>query len=367
MPESTFTRTPDVWERKGWGGWLILVGLPFLCLGGFFAILGLGLVGGEGPPWFVAVFMVPFGGIFASIGALFILGRSGTIIDRKTNTLTQWCGLLVPMYRTKRDLGDFGTVRLTRETRGSGEDARIAFPVRLTGSDGHVVIFEGTDYETTRTDAEDLAKFLGFQVRDESSGTAVVRESDELDESLRDRVRKQDTPLEMPDPPPDMRAECMVKGDRFRIDIPPAKGAGVPALLSALFFGTIFVVFFFPSILRSPDPLPTMIIALPFFGFLVVLPIVKVLQGPCFEQIIVSRRVLKVAKKWRFRTKVLEVPVVELEELTLPGEAAGGSSGRAVGKGITARSDTASIEFGAALSGEEMRWIHAQIQRVLSA
>ena len=99
-----------------------------------------------------------------------------------------------------------------------------------------------------------------------------------------------------------------------------------------------------------------------------------VLQGACTEQVTVSPRLLKVVRKGRLSTKTVEIPVSELEELALPGGLAADDGdgfeslpvGK-IGKGIVARSDRQMVVFGGALTPSEMRWVHANIQRVLSS
>jgi len=392
MSATGFSRSPDVWERKSGGGGLIIFGLIFLAIGIFLLVETFGLTAskGDGTPWY---FGIPLGSICAFVGALAILGRSGIIIDRRNGVLTQWRRLLGPLSRTsrtERELSEFDRVTVTRkvtrqQSKGSSQTF-IVFPVKLEGTgdpiDINVHNVRQGDELAARKEAEELAAFLNIPLSDTTSGEAVVRAPDELDESLRDRIQKEVTPLDMPEPPPNMQAECLVKGDMLRIDIPnPGSMASWMAFwIGGLVVTTGFAAFVYLKFLRrvlEDDGIPTAFkvvwvgfIGLLFIGVPVGITLYKVLAGPTTEHVIVSPRSLEVTLTHRLSSKTIEIPAAELEELNLAGVTEGqeqSSQGRSdQRRGICANSDKVTIVFGARLPSEELRWIHASLKQVLS-
>jgi hypothetical protein len=80
-------RERDVLRGRSGGGWLTLIGLPFLGVGIFVlgSALGLWALTDNPLPWF---FGIPFGGIFAAVGSALALGRGGLRIDTRARTVT---------------------------------------------------------------------------------------------------------------------------------------------------------------------------------------------------------------------------------------------------------------------------------------
>jgi len=388
---------PDILETRSGGGCMMLFGLPFLLAGLFVITAALRLIPIEGDlPWY---FGVPFGSIFVLAGAGLMLGRSGMIIDRRQKTIVQWWGLLVSMKRTEHPLDPYSRVTLGRESRGSGKSRTIVFPVKLEAA-GEVEAIEiraPLIYEEGRKVAEQLAKFLNRPLVDTSSGQAVPREPDQLDESLRERMRRTHEKAEWAEPPYGSKIQVHDEADGKMFELPPP-GVGLPNFLQAgmalIFVGCVGFFFLRPLLLLPMPPLLRYIF-LGFIGlFFILVPILsgaRGLLGPKGKKVrvLVSRTSLRVEERGLLRTKTSEIPMDQLEELVLPEMNPNLAPDRklpdgttlppsprmmAVGQllsklirnpGIIARSDRLTLEFGKGLTKEELIFLHAAIKKLI--
>jgi hypothetical protein len=148
--------------KKG-GGRIALFGLPFFLAGLFVAQIPFGIipVDVEGGPIVLAI-LLPLGPLFAGVGFVLMLSRSGFIIDRNIRTLVHWWGLLIPMKKTVYNLESFATVRI--EFRAGDKNSPDAFPISFVdaGSQSSVPIVDLTDYEMALETAHELARFTGI-------------------------------------------------------------------------------------------------------------------------------------------------------------------------------------------------------------
>lgn len=374
------TANPDVMESRGSPGCLMLFGLPFFVMGLAVMAASVGLLPNQKnpPPWFVGI---PFGGLFATVGAAFIFGRWGVTVNRREASLVKWWGLLVPMKRTEYDLAKFASVSVNREVRRSKNSACTVYPVRLKGDADSADLEAPRDYGDARQTAEQLAKFLSLQMVDESSGKAVVREADELDGSLRDQARRTREAVEVPDTPQGMKTKCEIEGERIVLTTPPA-GFGIRHIViiaPALIIPCIVVFAFALPMWRDEKmPMEMKYICLGFLGlFFVLVPllfaIVSALRGARrWTRVIASASSLRVENHGLIGTKVVEIPAEEVEELVLPEPGPGEQQVPAFlksfikTKGIQARSDAAAVTFGEGLSIPELQWIHAVVRKMLT-
>lgn len=159
------SRDPEVLAFRHGGGWQILFGFPFLMVGILAILTCIGLLpldgeGGEGAIMAAGF----FGAVFAVVGVVLLLGRSGVIVDRRRGEAVQWRGLIVPFEWRAHALERFDRVRLEirRDERGA------TYPVLLRGGgDAEAIIVEQTgDYLRARQTAEKLALFLGKPLED---------------------------------------------------------------------------------------------------------------------------------------------------------------------------------------------------------
>lgn len=369
------THDPDVMEWRGGGGCLALFGLPFLLAGLFIMSVPFTAVEMKGnmPKWM----MVPFGAVFATIGAALVFGRRGVIVDRRRKEVRTWWGLLVALGGTERQLEEFTGVRLTREVRRSDKSSYTVYPVRLGGGGKPVSLGEPRDATAARKLGEELAKFVGLPLEDATSGSVVRREAGHLDESVRDRARRTGRKLEIPPPPPGMKTQVSFQGDATVLEIPPAgfHPAYLVIFAVVLIFPAIIGGFMIHPILgeKSEDPFRWV-----FVGFLSLFALVPVL--------IFAGVVLRAAKR---RTKVtvspgevtvetsgigltlkVTLPADEIEELLvrdLPPQMAKFAAMKRGAGGIVLRTDRKGVSFGAHLSGDELRHLKGVIESVIAA
>jgi len=161
------THGADILVYKKGGGRIALFGLPFFLVGLFVTQIPFGIipVDVEGGPIILAI-LLPLGPLFAGVGFILMLSRSGFIIDRKIRSVIQWWGLLVPMKKTVYNLDTFAKVSI--EYRTGDRHSSDTFPISLVdaGSQTSVPIVDLTDYEMAVKAAEELARFIGKTLED---------------------------------------------------------------------------------------------------------------------------------------------------------------------------------------------------------
>jgi hypothetical protein len=161
------THGTDILVYKKGGGRIALFGLPFFLVGLFVTQIPFGILPFEieGGPIVLAI-LLPLGPLFAGVGFILMLSRSGFIIDRKIRSVIQWWGFLVPMKKTVYNLDSFAKVRI--EFRPGDRHSSDTFPVSLVdvGSQMSVPIVDLTDYEMAVKAAEELARFTGKPFED---------------------------------------------------------------------------------------------------------------------------------------------------------------------------------------------------------
>ena len=376
------TGDPDVLETRSGGGWISLVGLPFLLGGLAVFIFGVALPQGQGerPPLHVTI---PFGAIFVGVGAALIFGRGGIIMDRRGRTIVKWWGLLAPMSRTTYEMAAFHGISLSREIRHSKNGTYMVYAVRIAG-EKPIAVDESQDYLHARRAAEALARFLGFALTDSSSGSSVTRQASELDESMRERARRTGEVAELPDQPAGMKTRVEIQSSSVRLETPPAgwDGDSVLMMVMGLLVPGLLVPLFL-SHLREVQhkPQTMMIVLLTFVGaFIVASPLVSFLAVLAKvrrrEIITVTPDLLQVTLKGLFRGRTVEIPADQLEELTLADAVETPSNLTDLSAvletamknqvGITARSDRTEIRFGERLPQAELEWVYAVVRKMFT-
>ncbi len=362
----------DEIQIKNGGGCLMLFGLPFLGMGLMFTFAALtGQVkssgGGPSPVWFA----VPFGLIFASIGAGFVFGRSGVILNRSSRTAVKWWGLLVPFSRTEISVAGGAWIHINREIRKTKNSSYTVFPVRVVAGAEKVTWKEPRVYEEARSEAERIAKFLDLGVRDVSAGNEIVREKGTLDENMRQRLKREGVVLEMPTKPEGCRIVERVESDAavFDLPVPPQGSAIVISVIVVTVFIGIFAFVFASGILGAlgagsamvviPVGLLTTLLGAGAMARAIINASVKA------ERITVSTRGLvlerQTAKGWERQ----ELSSDELEELS---NSFTGTLAANAGKGaLIARSDRLNLEFGQGLNYDERAWLCDVIRYLVTA
>jgi len=379
-------RDPDNYRVKRGGGCLMLFGLPFFAAG--IGIIVAALAGvmesdsGGPPPLY---FAIPFGLIFASVGAAIMFGRAGIDIDSRASTITQWWGLLVPFKRTTTPLDDVSTVTISREVRRSKNSTYTVYPIRIAGKDNKIDIEEPRQYAKARRRAEEVAKFLDFGIEDSSTGKTVVREAGTLDMSLRDKVRASgDRPARPPEQPAGSRVAVSSAGSQATFDI-PAPGLGIAGGI-AVAVGLVFACipfFFFGGVIFTTDIIEEIGRAWPVFIFFGVFTLIwlggtlgfvlsTVRRATARGHLVVDPREVTLELRSRLGTRTVTISAAELEELDLVGlddPRIPASMRSLVGadERVVARADRAEIEFGRGLSHAELEWLAATVRFIVTS
>ena len=370
------TGMTDRLEMRGGGGGLILFGLPFLAAGLFILGMGLGMVPVKnGPP---KVFAIPFGSIFGLVGFAMMFGRRGCRMDKKRGTIESWSSLLIPLSRKVREIADFTRVTVTREVRRSDKSTYTVFPVRIMGEDpkAKLDLQESTKYEKSRALAEQVAQFLELPLADSSTGSEVVRAPDELDKSLKERVRQSTDAVALPDSPPDMQTRILRKDRSVRLEIPSGAGSGqvpgklllIPVALAELIVLGVAVSIFVKE--GGPIGIAALVLVGVFsliFPFIFIRKVLPMLGGAP-TRVTITDRELEVEKQTAFGRRVESIPADELEELFVMPQTQTNAQQQVpaflagfVQAPIVARSDKKTIQFAGHLSLPEKEFLIAVI------
>jgi hypothetical protein len=409
MKNPFFYKDAGTIEFRSGGGCLSVFGLPFLLAGLFVVQIPLGIIPvayDRGSPW-LPLFLLIFGGIFTTVGACLVFGRSGIIIDRTRGRIVQWWGLLVPMKRSERMLDGIHQVEMNFSAGDS--DSAATWPVCLSGEGiaKPIAVVQPVNFAEARQVAEDLSRFLRKPLVDSSTGERVTRDPDYLDESYRDRARRTgEAAAVVPPEPPGMRTRVERTGEGyvFHIPGPPLSGLHYIPVLFPLAFAGAVAWFFLPALLTLPMPDWIRYFFLGFIGlFFIAGPVVSTLLNVLrlknqFERITVTKAFLRVEALKQGKRSTVEIPIDELEDLVAPTvryvmdtvEVPGmkkiplGNTGtprmpdrRPVprfllslmkmtgSKGIIARSDKAVVEFAGGLDEAEVAYLFALIRKTI--
>jgi len=409
MKSLSMKRGPDSMETTSGGGCLSIFGLPFLLAGLFIMQTPLGIIPvayDRNNAWMPLFFLI-FGGVFTTVGAGLVFGRSGIIIDRTRGRIVQWWGLLVPMKRTVTMLEGIRHVEMNFSEGDS--DTADSWPVRLSGEGipKPIDVANPLSFAEARQLAEELSRFLHKPLVDSSTGERVTRDPEHLDESYRDRARRTgEAAATVPSEPPGMRTRVERTGEGYVLHIsgPPLSGLHyLPVLLPLVFAGAV-AWFFLPALLTLPMPDWIRYFFLGFIGlFFIAGPVVSALLNVLrlknqFERITVTKAFLRVEALKQGKRSTVEIPVDELEDLVAPTvrsvmdtiEVPGmkkvplGNTGtprmpdgRPVprfllslmkmtgSKGIIVRSDKAVVEFAGGLDEAEVAYLFALIRKTI--
>lgn len=305
---------------------------------GCVVLAGLLLITGGGMTLALTLDLIPFtfsfdpelenlamaaGVIAIMLGLIFVGGRSGKIIDSRLQSLVSWSGFLIPMRRKHQSLGGYSWVVLVKEIRRGSKSSTTTFPVRLEGDGKSALLLEsGRDALEARRLAEAVAKVMRLPMTDSTSGQAVIREPDRLDESLRDRVRRLGERVEVPSPPHTMRSQVQLTSNEVVADLPGMSTkarlviTGVVAIF-ALGFGVFFVGtdLIAGGDNRWTDRLPMLL----FPGLFATIPMLVIFTklGKLHRATrVTANRASLLVIQGRKRT---EIPGDELEELSISG------------------------------------------------
>ncbi|MCX5808370.1 MAG: hypothetical protein NTX36_03190 [Proteobacteria bacterium] len=277
-------------------------------------------------------------------------------------------------------------------------DSSDSYPISLVGSlHQPLPLFYPTNYRDARQAAEKLARFLGKPLEDTSTGTKIVKDSEYLDETFIEYLKRMKETVQLPPTPLRMRTIIEKTGNGIVLNIPgPQYG---PARWFILIFPVILagiVAFFFirPLVLLPGPPAIRYGMACFAFIFFVFGPIVSTIRflGRMSRQstnISVTKTAFAAGEMAGRKRTVSEIPFTELEDLvlildrkTIESIDIGGKPYRPDGRpfprfvqffmkyaknsSIIARSNKTMITFGKGLPQEELAYLYQLIRQTIS-
>lgn len=161
----------------------MVYGLPFLAAGLFMLLTALQVSGVPMDEDISPLFLFILGVLFVAAGIALMFGRSGITVDRTAQTVAKWWGLLVPMIVTRHNLASFDRITVGKEVRRDPNSVKTVFPVCLAGSRaGRDIEYAApTDYPSAQRISAELARFIGRDIEDTTSGRTVRRRPGERD------------------------------------------------------------------------------------------------------------------------------------------------------------------------------------------
>lgn len=368
---------PDLFIQRTGGGKTSLFGLPFFLVGIGVIILAFippEVRGGDPFPLYVAI---PFGGVFLCVGGAILFGRQTLLIDRRRGRVEKSWGLLSKTIRSnRRDLKDFDRISLQSEIRRTDKSTYTVYPIRLQGPNSEdFTLSEPRQESEARTQTEALAKFLAYNIYDESAGALRVRDPNTLDRNLKEKFAMGAEDNTIPEPPALLDSRIDFDGTSLLV-IAPAPGFKTPIVLAIAafaFFEIFFLsVFAIPMLSRGEaGGIPVFMLAffcLMFLGF-PTLAILFILNRALGTQTLrVTDQNLEVVKGWIFKKRET-IPSDRIEEclIGIPGSARAGKAGSIFGPRheIIAVSDDKRISFGSGLKQAELEYVLALAKGIL--
>ncbi len=341
-----------------------LFGLPFLIIGlvaGGAMIRNFGF-GAEGFQPFGVLFGVVWGGAFVVGGAWLSLGQRGASFDKRTNEVTLWKGLLVPMFKRKLSLEQVTAVTLVSQVRGSGKHKRTVYVASLGyANNAEAELIAPHDPIFARREAEKVAAFLNVSMRDSTSGTLIVREAQHLNESVRLRYRRLELQAPSVERPSSIVSEISEKEGVLSIYI-PATLSHVTIRLAVIILAAGLFAAFFAAAASSKN------FGNGFVPFIIVAIIVSLTQLNAFQrlELHLSPTKLDILGKHpfsRFRRSIYREAIEEFELIEPPPGMP--QFMRFFQKGIVIRTDELQLSLGSQLQPEEIRFVFATLLKAL--
>lgn len=250
-------------------GALAVIGIPFFAGGLFFfyAILNPNTHwSGTKPSLFVGLIV---SSIFIFIGAAFLFGRSGYILDPfRRRGFTYW-GLLVPLKRHHFKFENIKYIHVCKEIRKSKNSSYTVYPVRLITTNDVKINIENNlrDYLLAREKAESIARQCSFNFKNDEEGGKILNPS-EVDpafmEKLESNISRPPSPLRTHIKYSASSGKSVIESD-FKTSL---INALTPTLIVLIFISPFS--FYFLRELSSGNP-PS-IILYSFIGFFFVIP-----------------------------------------------------------------------------------------------
>jgi hypothetical protein len=322
------------------------------------------------------LFLQWLAGVFGVLGIVFAAFRGGWDLHENPRAFTRWWGLPFPLRRTRVSVDGVTHVEVALHLVFRRRWHRVVSRVRLCGSGQPVDVAVTEDGPQARRLAESLCRFWRLPLHDESSGDLVVREFDEVDLPLWQRLVDAGKPPRLP---PDLKNAVATQRrteEGLRVDLPAPRvdsrtradsAVRLVALLILCPLGFLLASSFFPS---RGGPVVWWVGAA-CLAFLVVLELLP-LRALKTEQttVLLTAAGLEVITHGGGSTRRVRLPLDELEELVLfqppplpEVPLLDGLLPR--GTGLLARGDAMDLRFGEHLPAREQRHLHAVMLHVI--
>jgi hypothetical protein len=387
------------------GGAIALFGLPFLAAGLFVLLGALDVIPVRHTGTMTMPVAIVFGGVFALVGAGFVAGCSVTTLDIAQQAVTKQWRLLVPLRTATYQLGDYHTVTI-RFVRGDSE-AADQYPIGLKPAAGlDLVLARPATYAQARVLAATVARHVDFEIEDDTTDHPQHLSASDAELSLAQRTRAASETV--PPAPAAMRSEVATQSGELRLSIPnpPLNPLVLVAMELPAVVAIVLLFWLLPlSLLQHrPDPGQMIFFTVLLIGF-VILPSIGTVSAILKAQLgrtivtvsragihVDARRVLLPGVRniatldandildVDFSTKdsILEASrrAAEARAATMRDGAstAGdvavervfGVLGMFVkGQGLIVKTRTGVTKFGEGLADDEIRYLHALVQRAL--
>ena len=352
---------PNIYFIEGGSLLRSLIGPPLLILG--LLVVALPLLKTDTDPLPLSL----LGVCLLLAGFLFCFYRCGLQIDRDTDSLIKWWGLLKPLKRETHRLSDFDRVVSSREVRRvqtkSGWKSHYVFSIYLDGK-SRLGLEDHWDMMKIRQASEDLARFFGLPHQNTAVGMSKLRMLEYLDESLRDRVRRLGEEVMVPTVPEKLRSAVRFKPGDLHIRIPTSRVSWGWAL-SPLIVLAIVIWRFYPAIgnvlehLSNFEFLSLMSIAILAGVLSISFACIWAAKTLTSEDVRVTREEVVLTKGWIFHRTWL-MPSDVIEELQVVSSTVDDRSA------VTLQSDETMLYFGKHLPRPEKEYLAALVRKVLT-
>lgn len=349
--------------------------MPFI--GGAFGLAALLVSAMEGES--VEIYVA---GVFAFCALFALLFREEVILNRRLRTVAVRWRLVFHRERTT-PVAERAILKITcraepmKDLSGQVKGNREYIDVRLVSfgavadDDEGFLLLAAEKHPQARRLAEQIARFMGLGIADFSSGKALVRDAQAVNESLRDRLARYGRVPAMPARPAKCRIRERVAGDWVELQLPKVdrglfRGTAGLAFVAQFLLG--LGIAYKLEMLRGPDRLPDagFLALLGFGGLLILSATGYALFVLSFqERVRVGKQGLVLLTSSIYTRRKRTIPSEKLEELFV-GVAT--DSRLNVGReAVVARSDDLSLEFGARLSDDERCWLRDVIFYLVTA
>lgn len=312
-----------------------------------------------------------FGVFLAAAGVLTLFYRECVILDRRQLCFLRRSSLLFYVKQKSYSVADRAMVKITyftltdQEGQKSGSfDVRFVSFGAVEDDDEGELVLSTESHPRARAVAEQAARFFGLGIADFSSGKALVRDAQAVNESLRDRLARYGRMPVMPTRPARCRIRERVTGDQAEFRMPWFDAGLFRNEVASSCFSFAVVGLFIFQMLKSPK---VWYLSWSVGGPVVLAPmILYALFALTFrERVRVGKQGLALLTSSIYTRRKRIILSEKLEELFIG--VATDSKINVGREAVVARSDDLSLEFGARLSDSERRWLRDVIFYLVTA